>query len=302
MSNALYEANREIRRNISVDIIKNSSREFLKLLSEDNGIYKLSKIFNVYKEAENNLLRVFEEYKNGDSFIRDSKEWQMFRNELHLRYEAAREAVKIMEKAEITNNDARAFLKICQSLGVNLNQNRPELLQTLKEINLTERELDNLIQDVNEAERLSVTEWLDKMGRKELNLLNKKDYEEMLSGAWELRKASFNKMLALTPEKTNVANVAEFSNPFKDWVANSARDGALFEAALGGNVNKDDLMARILKDDSRALLGQINEQLNIEDVCCQEFIIEETDDSTTEIKIKKQRSTQDKDLDDKSGR
>ncbi|NLO76040.1 MAG: hypothetical protein GX092_04065 [Clostridia bacterium] len=63
MLNGIYEANRVIRRDLAINIIKNSSSEFLNLLIEDNGVYKLSKMFNVYKEAENNLIRVFESIK-----------------------------------------------------------------------------------------------------------------------------------------------------------------------------------------------------------------------------------------------
>ena len=106
-----------------------------------------------------------------------------------------------MEKSEITRNDVIAYLKICQSLGGNINKNQSELLQTLKAINLTERGLDSLIHEVNEAEKLSVTEWLDKMGTKDLNSLNKNDYEDMLSEAWKLRKDSFNQMFDNKQEK-----------------------------------------------------------------------------------------------------
>ncbi|MGI6145312.1 MAG: hypothetical protein ACOYED_06015 [Peptococcia bacterium] len=296
MLNGIYEANRVIRRDLAINIIKNSSSEFLNLLIEDNGVYKLSKMFNVYKEAENNLIRVFEEYKNGDRFIRDSKEWQMFRNELYLRYDAAREAVAIMEKSEITRNDVIAYLKICQSLGGNINKNQSELLQTLKAINLTERGLDSLIHEVNEAEKLSVTEWLDKMGTKDLNSLNKNDYEDMLSEAWKLRKDSFNQMFDNKQEKINVA---EFSNPHKDWITNSVRDEVMFEAALRDNVNKDDLMARIFKGDSRELL-EMNELLNLEDVCYKDLDLEKI--SNNKIKNIKQKNTKNRDWDDKRGR
>jgi len=295
MSNAMYQANRAIRKNVAIDIIKNCSREFLNFLSGDNGIYKLSKIFSVYKEAENNLIKVFEDYKNGDKFIRDSKEWQMFRNELCLRYDAAREASVIMEKSKITRNDALSYLKICQSLGANINQNRSELLQTLKEINVTERELDNLIHHVNESEREAVTILLDKMGIKELNLLEKKNYDDLLSEAWKLRKESFNKMLAETREKEDaLPSRAEFSKTkLNDWVAkNTQGDGVLSKDALKGN--KGVLMDRVHKNDSRELLGNLNQKLELEDVCCKIYEIEKSRDNKITIKEQKKLRNMDK--------